>query len=80
MLHETFLCRELDYITVKGKTEPVRIYEILQHKNIAEDKIYEIKELFEEGLKLYRQQLWTEANKKFTQNVKKYDDIPSKRI
>lgn len=77
-LHETFLCRELDYITVKGKTEPVRIYEILQHKNIAEDKIYEIKELFEEGLKLYRQQLWTEANKKFTQNVKKYDDIPSK--
>ena len=22
--------------------------------------------------------LWTEANKKFTQNVKKYDDIPSK--
>lgn len=77
-LHDTFLCRELDYITVKGKTEPVCIYEILQQKNIAEGKIFEIKELFEEGLHFYRNQNWAEAQKKFALNVKKYNDYPSK--
>ena len=40
-LHDKFICRELDFITVKGKTEPVRIYEILQEKNKAEDKIFD---------------------------------------
>ncbi|MBQ8778013.1 MAG: adenylate/guanylate cyclase domain-containing protein [Treponema sp.] len=76
-LHDKFICRELDFITVKGKTEPVRIYEILQEKNKAEDKIFEIKNLFEQGLELYRQQKWKEAFKLFDLNARKYHDYPS---
>ena len=37
-LRDMFICRELDFITVKGKTEPVRIYEILQQKTQAKQK------------------------------------------
>ena len=76
-LNDSFLCRELDFITVKGKTEPVRIYEILQEKNIAEDKIYEIKDVFEKGLEFYRAQQWKEAYAQFQLNAKKYNDYPS---
>lgn len=76
-LHDSFICRELDYITVKGKTEPVKIYEILQEKSKAEEKIYEIKDNFEKGLELYRAQQWKEAFTQFQLNVKKYNDFPS---
>lgn len=76
-LRDTFICRELDFITVKGKTEPVRIYEILQKKSASEDKIYEIKELFEKGLGFYRKQKWENAEKFFLQCTEKYNDYPS---
>lgn len=76
-LQQTFVCRELDYITVKGKTEPVRIYEILQKKTEAEEKIYEIKELFERGLAAYRVKKWDNAEKYFNACALKYHDYPS---
>ena len=48
-LNNAFICRELDYITVKGKTEVVRIFEVLQEaKKNTGDKIYDLKKLFED--------------------------------
>ena len=76
-LKDTFVCRELDFITVKGKTEPVRIYEILQTKAAAVEKLYEIKELFEKGLVAYRKQDWDKAEKMFNSCNEKYKDAPS---
>lgn len=76
-LQDSFICRELDFITVKGKTEPVRIYEILQKTDSSTEKIYEIKNLFENGLALYREQKWVEAEKYFNQCAVKYRDYPS---
>ena len=81
-LRDLFICRELDFITVKGKTEPVRIYEILQQKNKAvenkaTDKLTEIKTLFEQGLALYREQKWEESEKSFSECALKYNDLPS---
>jgi len=81
-LRGQFICRELDFITVKGKTEPVRIYEILQQKsdakkNNAEGKLLEIKELFEKGLSLYRKQKWEESEIAFNECALKYNDMPS---
>ena len=81
-LKDNFICRELDFITVKGKTEPVRIYEILQQKNLAEknkasEKLNEIKNLFEKGLHFYRGQKWEESEKCFSECAVKYNDLPS---
>lgn len=76
-LKDTFICRELDFITVKGKTEPVRIYEILQSKAAATDKLFEIKDLFEKGLTAYRKQDWDKAEEMFHLCNEKYQDLPS---
>lgn len=76
-LKDTFVCRELDFITVKGKTEPVRIYEILQTKAAAVEKLFEIKDLFEKGLDAYRKQEWDKAEEKFRLCNEKYNDMPS---
>ena len=78
-LNNAFICRELDYITVKGKTEAVRIFEVLQEtqKNTS-DKIYDLKKVFETGLDYYRQRKWKTAEKYFLECVEKYNDQPSK--
>lgn len=76
-LKDSFVCRELDFITVKGKTQPVRIYEILQESKIAAEKLLEIKNLFESGLSLYREQKWDESEEKFSECALKYNDMPS---
>ncbi len=76
-LKDAFVCRELDFITVKGKSEPVRIYEILQISTEASDKLYEIKNLFEKGLHAYRKQNWDKAEPFFKECAEKYNDMPS---
>ena len=76
-LKDTFVCRELDFIKVKGKNEPVRIYEILQTKAAAIDKLFEIKDLFEKGLNAYRKQQWDKAEEMFQLCNEKYQDMPS---
>ena len=76
-LKDTFVCREMDFIKVKGKNEPVRIYEILQTKAAATDKLFEIKDLFEKGLAAYRKQDWDKAEEMFQLCNEKYQDMPS---
>lgn len=76
-LKDTFVCRELDFIKVKGKNEPVRIYEILQTKAAATDKLFDIKDLFEKGLTAYRKQAWDKAESMFQLCNEKYQDMPS---
>mgnify|MGYP000862620120 CR=1 FL=1 len=76
-VQDTFLCRELDFIAVKGKKEPVRIFEILQEKAKAQAKLMQIKELFEKGLAAYRKQNWRTAAAAFSKNIELYKDGPS---
>ena len=76
-LKDSFVCRELDFIKVKGRNEPVRIYEILQTKTAAVDKLFDIKDLFEKGLEAYRKQQWDTAEEMFRQCNEKYQDMPS---
>ena len=78
-LNDSFICRELDYITVKGKTEVVRIFEVLQEvQKASNDKLIDLKESFEKGLKYYRQRKWKTAEKYFLDCVEKYNDQPAK--
>ncbi len=74
---EQFVCRELDYIAVKGKNEPVRIYEILQETKHAQPKLVQLKTLFETGLAHYRKRNWDKALPAFQKNITLFKDNPS---
>jgi len=57
--------RELDLITVAGKTEPVRIYEMMGRANELKPEQSELRDRFASGLAAYRRQDWDEAQTHF---------------
>jgi adenylate cyclase len=70
--------RELDLITVAGKTEPVRIYELLSPFGKLDPDDAMLREEFALGLAAYRARDWDEAGCRFEQCLKlKPDDGPS---
>ncbi|MGH8641563.1 MAG: adenylate/guanylate cyclase domain-containing protein, partial [Burkholderiales bacterium] len=71
--------RELDSIRVVGKTEPVRIFELLSRKGQLGRGAAELKERFEQGLRHYRNGEWDPAEQCFTDCLKlNPDDQPSR--
>jgi adenylate cyclase len=65
-----FLFRELDMIRVKGKLQPVTIYELLaRHSDLQQDgsmvELLTRIQKFQEARKLYRQRNWTDAQRAF---------------
>jgi adenylate cyclase len=74
---DDFLCREIDLLRVKGKRQPVRIFELLQRREKASDRIHEMSRIFQEGLTLYRRQKWEAAEKPFAFLREKYKDETS---
>ena len=65
-LQGTYRKREIDLVVVKGKTEPVAIYEILSyHTGETFPNIAEVLELFKDGLAAYRARRWDQAIKLF---------------
>src|SRR5215472_5277769 len=57
--------RELDTITVAGKTEPVRIYEAMCRTGELTPERSQLRELYGQGLAAYRRQEWGEAEAHF---------------
>jgi adenylate cyclase len=57
---DSFFCRELDSVRVKGKIQPVKIYELMGEKKDSEqwDGFVSV---FEEGLTQYKQGHWDDA-------------------
>ncbi|MES2614143.1 MAG: adenylate/guanylate cyclase domain-containing protein [Bdellovibrionota bacterium] len=75
---ELFLLRELDIIRVKGKTEPVKIFEVMQFNSENKDFIKKIIQIFVEGLNYYRSSQWDLAIEKFNAVIQlRSDDGPS---
>jgi adenylate cyclase len=79
-----FVFRELDLIRVKGKLQPVTIYELIGRA--SENTVYgspgEVRarvELFQQAHVFYRQRRWEEAQKTFQSLLDKWpDDGPSR--
>ncbi|MEK6590918.1 MAG: adenylate/guanylate cyclase domain-containing protein, partial [Nitrospinota bacterium] len=73
-----FYLRQLDWIKVKGKNIPIKIYELMGEKNDG-GMLGEIAELFEEGLTSYMEREWDKAEEHFQGVMElKPDDGPSK--
>ncbi len=78
---DTIIVRALDLLRVKGKNEPVKVYELLgtAEKGIS-DEMRRVVELFDKGFNYYLQQNWDWAIKYFQQALAiKPDDGPSSR-
>jgi adenylate cyclase len=61
MAQQVVEARELDLITVAGKTEPVRIYEAMGRVGELAPERIQLREMFANGLASYRRQDWDEA-------------------
>jgi adenylate cyclase len=57
--------RELDLITVAGKTEPVRIYELLGPADQRGPGDVDLPQEFAKGLAAYRERQWDTAERQF---------------
>ncbi len=65
-LKGTYRAREIDYVVVKGKTQPVSVYEILDyHDETTFPNIAEHLSIFREGLAAYRHGQWDSARSAF---------------
>jgi adenylate cyclase len=79
-----FLFRELDLIRVKGKLQPVTIYELVGRSaepgpNGAAQDLHARLELFAQARALYRKRHWEEAQRTFEDILAKWpDDGPSR--
>ena len=74
---DAFICREVDLVKVKGKSQPARIYELLQETKGSSEKLERMKKVFEDSLALYRKQKWDAAAKGFAALAKDYKDETS---
>ncbi|MDP4778812.1 MAG: adenylate/guanylate cyclase domain-containing protein [Akkermansiaceae bacterium] len=61
--------RNLDKIVVKGRSEPVSIYEVVGLKDHVEDRTLECLALYAQGLALYQAMDWEGAQRYFLQSV-----------
>ncbi|MBI2387873.1 MAG: adenylate/guanylate cyclase domain-containing protein [Elusimicrobia bacterium] len=64
--------RELDFVKVKGKSEAIRVYELLGLKGETEPALIEKARLFESGLAAFRSRRFPAAVEIFTSVVDKY--------
>ncbi|MCK4782626.1 MAG: adenylate/guanylate cyclase domain-containing protein, partial [Desulfobacteraceae bacterium] len=71
---DEFVCMEIDSVRVKGKTQPVKIYQLHAHNRVPETREKAVF-YFHRGLQLYKQQKWDEAIKLFKGVWKLDNDI-----
>jgi adenylate cyclase len=65
-LRGTYRLREVDFVVVKGKTEPVSVYEVLDwHTDQTFPNISEALPIYKTALSLYRQTLFDAAKDQF---------------
>jgi len=68
LLRGTYYSRELDLVVVKGKTQPVAIYEILDyHTDTSYPQLSDALRMFKAGLMKYRKQEWPAAIAEFSE-------------
>lgn len=65
-LHGTYRIRDVDKVVVKGKTEPVGVYEVLDyHTDDTFPNLMDVVNYFKEGIAHYQRGTWDKAMKSF---------------
>ncbi len=79
-VRERVIVRELDMIVVKGKTKPVKVYELLGRANEPlPENTRHLLARYQEGIDLYHKREWSEAIRRFEQALTyAHTDEPSK--
>ena len=77
-MKDKFEWRTLDFVRVKGKKVPVRVYELLSEKGKLNGQNEELVGFYEEGIELYNKQEWDKALKKFEQSKELEDMFPTR--
>lgn len=67
-VQDSFTCREIDWVKVKGKNEPVRIFELVC-EGPAVGPQAQLLEAFAKGFDLYHQQKFSEAKEEFSRGL-----------
>lgn len=77
-LNDDFIAREIDYVSVKGKEQGIKIYQLIDHKNNLTDIEIENKlklvNMFDSALKYYYSGDWETAIKQFRSIKELYND------
>src|SRR5215472_12013949 len=70
LAQQSIEARELDVIVVAGKSESVRIFEVLGRASATDAKRLELRDGYAEGLAAYRRQDWSAAERRFGECLK----------
>ena len=70
LVRDSMEARELDHLGVAGKSDPVRVYELLGERGKVEAPRLRLRDAFEAGLAAYRQSDWDGADRHFLEAVK----------
>jgi adenylate cyclase len=79
-LNDEFICRQLDMMIVKGKTKPVRVYELMADRAASKDHTTLEKgvAIYRDALRYYYDMQWNKAINKFEKVIEILpDDGPS---
>jgi adenylate cyclase len=70
LAQHTVEARELDVVVVVGKSESVRIFELIGRAGEADGTMQELRGLYADGLEAYRRRDWNVAERRFTECLK----------
>ena len=76
LVKDLILCREIDYIRVKGRDAPLKIFSVITEKEKADNEVLEFLSIHHEALEMYRQHRLEQAIDRFSKLVQKYPADP----
>jgi adenylate cyclase len=63
---DDIMCREIDYIRVKGRDKPLKIFTVIAERNDVDNKTMELLSIHNEALEMYRRRKYRNAIESFS--------------
>lgn len=74
---DNFVCREVDWVRVKGKHLPVKIYELIAEEKVPSTSVAEMLKWFHEGYEHYHAKAWHDGLQCFARAL---DQVPADAV